>query len=128
VRKPVTGEGRVFPPYGRYHHGMAVDGAGRLLFLSGQLGLAPDGSVPAGVTAQSEQVFANIDALLHEAGFSRTNLVRLTTFLVDPADRTAFMAVRDRWVEPPAPASTLVFISALARPEFVVEVEAIAAG
>jgi enamine deaminase RidA (YjgF/YER057c/UK114 family) len=107
---------------------MAVDGAKRLLFLSGQLGLAPDGSIPAGVTAQSEQVFANIDALLHEAGMSRANLVRLTTFLVDPADRAAFMAVRDRWVEPPAPASTLVFVRALARAEFVVEVEAIAAG
>lgn len=128
MRKPITGEGRVFPPYGRYHHGIALDGASRLLFLSGQLGIGPDGSIPEGVAAQAERIFANIDALLAEAGMSRGNVVRLSTFLIDPADRGAYMEVRDRWVDNPAPASTLLFISALARPEFRIEIEAIAAG
>ena len=117
----------MFAPYGRYHHGIAVDGGSRLLFLSGQLGIAPDGSTPADLRAQAFQVFANIDALLEEAGLDRSHVVRLTTFLLDPADRGPFMAVRDAWVVDPAPASTLVFIQALARPEFLVEVEAIAA-
>ena len=58
---------------------------------------------------------------------NRSHVVRLTTFLLDPEHRAPFMAVRDGWVEAPAPASTLVFISALARPEFLVEVETIAA-
>jgi 2-iminobutanoate/2-iminopropanoate deaminase len=128
VRKPITGEGTVFPPYGRYHHGIALDGASRLLFLSGQLGIGLDGTIPQGVTAQAEQIFANIDTLLAEAGMTRGNVVRLSTFLIDPADRGAYMEVRDRWVESPAPASTLLFISALARPEFRIEIEAIAAG
>lgn len=127
MRKPVAGKGTVFAPYGRYHHGIALEGAGRLLFLSGQLGIALDGSIPEGVAAQTEQAFANIDALLAEAGMNRGHIVRLTTYLLDPEARLPFMAVRDRWVNDPAPASTLLFISALARPEFLVEIEAIAA-
>jgi enamine deaminase RidA (YjgF/YER057c/UK114 family) len=127
MRKPVEGEGRVFPPYGRYHHGIAVDGAQRILFLSGQLGIAPDGSIPQDVRAQAEQAFANIEALLMEAGMNRSHVVRLSTFLLKPEHRADFMDVRDRWVEAPVPASTLLFVGALARPEFLIEIEAIAA-
>ena len=55
------------------------------------------------------------------------DLVRLNTYLTDPADRAAYGAVRDRYVAAPPPASTLVVVRALARPEFKIEIEAIAA-
>ena len=128
MRKPIVGAGKVFPPYGRYHHGISVEAGSRLVFLSGQLGIAADGAIPNDLRIQTELVFANIDALLEEAALERRHVVRLSTFLLDPADRADFMAVRDAWVADPAPASTLVFIRALARPEFLVEVEAIAVG
>ncbi|HEX2527136.1 MAG TPA: RidA family protein [Geminicoccus sp.] len=127
MRKPIKGEGGVFPPYGRYHHGIVVTGAERLLFLSGQLAVSPDGTVPVGVLAQTELIFGNIDLLLAEAGMRRSNIVRLTTYLLDPAHRVAYMGVRDHWVEAPAPASTLLFINALAHPDALIEIEAIAA-
>lgn len=116
------------PPFGRYNHAVLTPGPPPMLHLAGQLGIAPDGRVPEGVAAQTAQAFANIDAILAEAGLGRRHVVRLTTYLLEPADRPAYMAVRDAWVAEPAPASTLLFIKALAQPELLVEIEAIAVG
>jgi enamine deaminase RidA (YjgF/YER057c/UK114 family) len=118
----------VHPPYGRYHQGIEAAGVARLVALSGQLGQRADGSVPADVAAQAAVAFANIDALLQAAGLGRASILRLTTYLVEAADRPAYMAVRDRWVAEPAPASTLVIVKALALPAGRVEIEALAAG
>lgn len=115
------------PPFGRYHHLVEVTGAKRLLFLSGQLGLAPDGTVPEDAGEQARLAFAAIDALLAEAGMDRGDVVRLNTFLTEAAHRPAYMAARDAWVADPPPASTLVIVKALALPACKVEVEAIAA-
>jgi 2-iminobutanoate/2-iminopropanoate deaminase len=114
-------------PFGRYHHAVAVEGAGRLLFLSGQLGIRPDGSIPEDVAGQAEVIFASIDACLAAAGFTRADVVRLTVFLTEAEHRESYMRVRDAWVGEPPPASTLVIVKALALPAFKVEVEAVAA-
>jgi 2-iminobutanoate/2-iminopropanoate deaminase len=116
------------PPFGRYNHAILVAGPPPTLHVSGQLGIAPDGSIPADVTAQTVQVFANIDAILAASGLARRHVVKLTTYLLEPLDRPAYMAVRDAWVVEPAPASTLIFIKALAMPAFKVEIEALAVG
>jgi enamine deaminase RidA (YjgF/YER057c/UK114 family) len=55
------------------------------------------------------------------------DLVRLNAYLTDPNDRADYMAVRDRHVAPPPPASTLLVVRALARPEFKIEIEAVTA-
>lgn len=115
------------PPFGRYHHLVEVTGPKRLLFLSGQLGLAPDGSVPEDAGEQARLAFAAVDALLAEAGMGRGDVVRLNSFLTEAEHRPAYMAVRDAWVADPPPASTLVIVKALALPACKVEVEAIAA-
>ena len=114
-------------PFGRYHHVVEVRGASRMVFLSGQVGIAPDGGVPDTVDAQSEQAFANIDACLAAAGLVRRHVVRLTAFLTEAAYRGDYMRVRDAWVEEPFPASTLIVVKALALPELKVEIEAVAA-
>jgi enamine deaminase RidA (YjgF/YER057c/UK114 family) len=115
-------------PYGRYRHAVAVDGARRLLFLSGQLPVDADDAVPDGIAAQTRRVLANIEHLLAEEGLAPRHLVRLTTFLVDPADRAGYMAERDAWVATPPPASTLLYVKGLANPACRIEIEAIAAG
>jgi enamine deaminase RidA (YjgF/YER057c/UK114 family) len=117
----------ISPPLANYSHAVEVPPNARWLYVSGQLGVAPDGSVPESCAAQAEACFANLLAILAEAGMGPGDLVRLSTYLTDPADRTAYMAVRDRHVAPPPPASTLVVVRALARPEFKVEIEAVAA-
>ena len=115
------------PPFGRYHHLVEAAGAARLLFLSGQLGIRADGTVPDDVAAQAAQAFANIDACLEAAGFTRAQVVRLSVFLTEAEYRLGYMQVRDAWVADPAPASTLLVVKALALPACKVEIEATAA-
>lgn len=117
----------ISPPLANYSHAVEVPPSARWLYLAGQVGIAPDGSVPTSCAEQAEACFANILAILAEAGMGPDDLVRLNTYLTDPADRAAFGPVRDRHVASPPPASTLVIVRALARPEFKIEIEAIAA-
>ena len=117
------------PPFARYSHAVEVAAGARLLFASGQLGLAPDDALPEGAEAQAERCFANLDAILAEAGMTRAAVVRLNAFVTDRAHMAGYMAARDRWCAeiPAPPASTLVIVSGFTRPEFLVEVEMIAA-
>jgi len=114
-------------PYGRYRHVVAIENARRLVFFSGQIAVGADDAIPAGIEAQTRLILANIDMQLGELELDRRHLMRLTTFLVDPADRAGYMAVRDDWVPDPPPASTLVYVAGLVNPALKVEIEAIAA-
>ncbi len=114
-------------PFSTYSHGVEVPPSARWLFCSGQLGIAPDESVPEDVGAQTERAFQNIGEILKAAHMDFGDIVRLNAYLTDPAYLGAYMEVRNRFVSVPAPASTLVVVSAFARPEFKVEVEAVAA-
>ena len=115
-------------PFGRYSHGMAVAGPGTMIFCSGQLGVGPDDSVPETVAAQAELCFDNIAAILAEAGLELGDIVRLDAFVTRREHMKDYMAVRDRFVGDPPPASTLVIVSGFTRPEFLVEVAATAVG
>ena len=120
---------QIRPPFANYAHGVEVTAGARLLFTSGQLGLAPDDSLPQGAEAQAARCFANLDAILAEAGMTRANAVRLNAYVTDRAHMAGYMAARDAWIaglEHP-PASTLMIVSGFTRPEFLVEIELIAA-
>ena len=115
------------PPFARYSHGIEVTPGKRLAVLSGQLGVRPDDTVPESVGEQAELCFANIAAILGEAGMSLADIVRINAYVTDRADMKAYMEVRDRMVADPPPASTLMIVSGFTRPEFKVEIEVIAA-
>ena len=115
------------PPFARYSHGVEVASAKRLAVVSGQLGVRPDDTVPESVGEQAELCFANIAAILGEAGMSLADIVRINAYVTDRADMKAYMEVRDRMVVDPPPASTLMIVSGFTRPEFKVEIEVIAA-
>lgn len=119
----------IAPPFARYSHGVILPPGARLLATSGQLGLAADGTVPAGAQAQADICFANLDALLAEAGGNRTHVVRLNAYVTDRAHMAGYMAARDSWLADVhvLPASTLMIVSGFTRPEFVVEIEMLAA-
>lgn len=112
-------------PFGRYSHGVATDGAGRLVLTSGQLGLCADGSLPEGALAQARQCFANCAAILAEAGLGPRDVLRINAFVTDRAHFPDYMAARDEFLAgvEVLPASTLVIVSGFTRPEFLVEVE-----
>lgn len=113
------------PPFAAYAHGVEAR-VRHLVVTSGQLGIAPDGTIPETAEAQARLCFENIDAILAEAGVAREHIVRLNAYVTDMA---GYMAARDAYLanRPDKPASTLMIVSGFSRPEFLVEVGAIAA-
>lgn len=118
------------PPAGRYSQVAKVDlGTGSLVFIAGQVPVTPAGELvgQGDVVRQTQQVFENIKALLAAHGGELRHLVKITTYLVDMSHRGAVGQARNAYLSDPPPTSTLVAISALANPEWLIEVDAIAA-
>jgi enamine deaminase RidA (YjgF/YER057c/UK114 family) len=107
--------------------------AGKMIFIAGQTALDRDGNVVSAdnFAAQAARVFDNLAIALHAVGCTPANLVKLTVFLTDMGNLTAYREARNRFfatVTPPAaPAVTLVEVSKLYGPQFLIEIEAIAA-
>jgi enamine deaminase RidA (YjgF/YER057c/UK114 family) len=114
-------------PFATYAHGVEVAGATRLLFGAGQTGVASDGSMGNGIVEQSEIVWQNIREVLNSAGMGISDIVQLNMLLVDRADRDGAMRVRDAALGEHRPASTLMYVAGLARPEWLIEIDYIAA-
>ena len=115
------------PPFARYSHAVEVVAPARLLFVSGQLGVAADDTVPDGIEDQAVLCFENIKAVLAEAGMAFADVVRFSAFVTDRAYFPIHGAVRSRYVAGDAFSSTLVIVSGFTRPEFKLEVEVTAA-
>ena len=118
----------VRPPFARYSHAIEVAAGSRLVFVSGQLGVNPDDTVPKTVEEQAERCFRNIAAILAEAGLGLADIVRIDAFVTAREHMKGYMSVRDRLAGDPPPASTLMIVSGFTRPEFLVEIEVVAAG
>ena len=107
--------------------------AGRIIFIAGQTALDRDGTLVGkdNFSAQADQVFRNLSAALQSVGCTAGNLVKLTVFLRDMGQLSTYREARNRFfgtVAPPAaPAITLVEVSKLYGPDFLIEIEAIAA-
>ena len=114
-------------PFARYSHGVEVPPNARLIFCSGQLGIAADDTIPEDAGAQAELCFENIGKILGAGGMGLADIVRINAFVSDRQYLKPYMAVRDRLFAEPAPASTLMIVSGFAREAFKVEIEVIAA-
>jgi 2-iminobutanoate/2-iminopropanoate deaminase len=100
---------------------------GQLLFVSGRVGIDPGSqTVPDDVADQARLVFAHIGRVLNAAGASFADVLKVTVFLTDINDRPKINPVRREFFGDHRPASTLVEVSRLVRPEAKVEVEAVA--
>ncbi len=117
----------VVKPQSAYHQAIEVAPNARWLYISGQLGIGPDGKLREGTAAQAEQAWANILNLLAAAGMTAADLVKVTTFIINPADVGAVRGAREKALGGVRPASTLLVIQALASPEYRIEIEAVAA-
>ncbi|MBL8559898.1 MAG: RidA family protein [Hyphomonadaceae bacterium] len=117
----------VTPPLGRYTHVVETPPGARLLYLSGQVPVAPDGSVPESLAAQADQVYANIVAILADRGAPPSNIIKLTTFVTeDDGDADSVRKARAKYLGEHRPASTAVFVSRLVDPSWKIEIEAVA--
>ena len=117
----------VSPPIGGYSHALEVPPGWRLLFVSGQIPEALDGSVPTGFEAQCHAAWANVLAALSAAGLGPEHLVKVTTYLTDREQAEANGAVRRSYLGAARPALTVVVAQTLCAP-WLLEIEAIAAG
>ena len=114
-------------PFAAYSHGLLVPPAAAWLMTSGQLGVGADDVVPEDVEAQCVLCFENLRAILAEGGMTFKDVVRFSAYVTDRVHFPIYGAVRSRYVDGNAFASTLVIVSGFTRPEFKVEVEATAA-
>jgi enamine deaminase RidA (YjgF/YER057c/UK114 family) len=115
------------PPFARYSYGVEIPPGYRTLVCSGQLGITPDDAIPADIETQTHLCFRNIAAVLEQAGMSFADLVRINAFVSGREHLQGYMRVRDQYIADPPPASTLIIVSGFSRPEFLVEIEVIAA-
>jgi enamine deaminase RidA (YjgF/YER057c/UK114 family) len=119
----------IAPPAASYAHAVLVEAPARLLHTSGVVPIAPDGSVPESIDAQADVVWANIAAIVAEAGMDVGDIVSVTTYVVVEllGALGAVMGARDRALGGRRVASTLVTVPALARPQWKVEIAVVAA-
>ena len=112
-----------------YTHIVEVNGPGKTIYISGQIALDKDGKVvgPGDMKAQAEQVFKNLQAALEAAGAKFSDVVKMNTYITDMQQSPAVREVRARYFGDTTPASTLIQVVHLARPEFLLEIEVIAA-
>ena len=107
-----------------YTHAIQITGDYRRLIISGQVGMALDGTVPSTGEGQIAQALANLRAILSEHGMTVENIVKTTAFLTDRGLLAAYRQARGAVFGEHAPASTLLFVAGLADPRWVVEIEA----
>jgi len=108
-----------------YSHAARV---GNLLFISGQVAKdSSDRLVGKGdISAQAKQAFENLKAILQEAGGNLGQVFKMTTLITHPSYLEPYRAVRNQYFKEPFPANTLHVVQALASPDWLIEIEAIA--
>ncbi|MEU7140737.1 RidA family protein [Nocardia sp. NPDC046473] len=131
INERVTDIPGVAPGFGYAH---AVTTSNGLAYVSGQIAVDADGTLVGenDLAAQTRQALTNLQNVLHALGTDWTNLVKLTWFVTDTSQLQDLRDVRDEFLRPalgnlPNPASSLVQVAGLFRPEFLVEVEAVVA-
>lgn len=117
----------VHAPVGPYAHTAVVPAGTELVFVAGQVGMRADGTVPAAFAAQAELAFDNLRKCLAAHGLGVDAVVKLSVFLLPGQDFAALRGARERCFGAHRPASTTVYVPALASPALLVEVEAVAA-
>jgi enamine deaminase RidA (YjgF/YER057c/UK114 family) len=112
---------------GAYSNGILVKAPDATMYLAGQIGIDAKGVASPDFEAQTRQTWRNIEAILAEAGMTLKDIVKTTIYLVDPATYPSFVKVRTEVLDGHKPASTLVYVSALVKPDWKVEIDVIAA-
>jgi 2-iminobutanoate/2-iminopropanoate deaminase len=114
-------------PRPRYSQGILAEG-GKLLFIAGQTASDKEGNVvgKGDIEAQTHQVFKNLSAVLKDVGGSLDQLVMTTTYITDRKYREGYNRVRQQYYKKSSPTSTLVIVTGLASPDYLIEINGIA--
>ena len=124
IRNPQT----IAPPAALYSHSVEIPPNARWLYLAGQVGVKPDGTIPESLEEQDEQIWKNVICVLEDAGFCVEDIVKLNVLSTDPDGKSTHMKHRAKYLnDDHIPASTWANISSLATPQILIELEVIAA-
>ena len=113
-------------PLGQYSHGGLVKAGSDMLYIAGQVGMRPDGVLPASIEEQADETYANIVRLLAAKGMTPANLVKTNAFLVVGQPAAAVRAARAKHFGDAAPASTFIYVPQLIEAKYLIEVEGVA--
>lgn len=114
------------PFHGIYAHGVETRAGARMLHISGQVGVSPEGKLSADFSEQCRQAILNVEAVLKESKMTLSDIVKISFFLTRPSDMQDLIAVRQALLNGVRPAITTLFISGLVDPNWLVEVDVIA--
>jgi len=117
----------VVKPFSRYSQAVEAPADARWLYISGQVGAKPDGTILRGFEAQATQCWQNIIAILAAAGMGVEDLVKVNIFVTGAEHVAVSRTIRDAALKGAQPASTYLVVAALAHPDLIVEIEAVAA-
>jgi len=117
----------VHVPAGQYSHSCAVPAGARVLHVAGQAGITSEGQLQVGIEGQMKQAWANLIAVLDAHGMTADDLVHVNYFLTSPDHIPALRAVREGYLPNPPPSSTTLIVSALVHPDWLYEMDAVAA-
>lgn len=109
-----------------YSQGVEVQPGGRTVFVSGQVGIGPDGVPAEGIGAQSRQAVANVHAVLAEAGLGPGSVVSQRIYLTSGESVPGFVEAAAEFLGEDPPATTMLLVAGLADPALLVEIEAVA--
>ena len=127
-RKTVLNANAVAPPLKPYYSNAVRCSAGPLLWISGQVALDREGMLvgEGDLRAQAEQVLTNIKAILNDADADMEDIVKVTVYVTDIRAFNDIADIRARYFPKDGPSSVICEVSALAWPEFMIEIEAVA--
>jgi reactive intermediate/imine deaminase len=115
-------------PGGHFAQAIAVEAMGKLVFISGMVAQRPDGTIAGigDIEAQTRQVCENLKAALEAAGGAMDDICRVDVYVRNMEHFEKIHKVRREYFKPPAPASTMVEITKMTSPEYLIEINAIA--
>jgi len=119
---------KIRKPSGVFSHATVIEAEGRIVFISGMTARRPDGTIAGigDITAQTRQVCENIKAAVEGAGGTLDDVCRVDVYIRNMEHFQAIHEVRQQYFKPPLPASTMVEISKMTSPEYLIEINAIA--
>ena len=126
-KRPILSE-RLPKPSGHFSHATVIEARGRLVFISGMVAKRADGSIAGigDVSEQTRQVCENLKAAVEEAGGTLDDICRVDVYVRNMEHFAAIHAVRRQYFSAPGPASTMVEVSKMTSPEYLIEINAIA--
>jgi len=116
------------PPFSNYSQATSIPADASFVFVSGQVGVDTDGVLAQGEEAQHEQCWRNILAILEASGLGPNDILDVTGYVTGPSGLPLFRQARDKMLGGAKAASTLLIISGLANPDWLVEISVVAAG